>query len=108
MLALDNVRTSYGAANIDESTLRETIAAEENRVADAAILAELIASRLSLATHQPPAQPQPAPKAVANTLPIPTSIPFPSGNSSSPLSIADFIDGMLSQEKRDIGQPTHH
>jgi len=106
LLALTAVRATYGTASINEDELKEIVATEESRVADATVIAELIASRLAA---QPPsdATNQPAAKAEPSTPSLPTPIPFPTGNSSSPLSIADLIDGMLSQEKRDVRQPTH-
>jgi len=108
VLALSTARATYGAASLNENDLKEIVSIEESRVADAAVIAELLASRL--ATQQPPAPKTISPLApktetAATRSPAPTT--FPTGNSSSPLSIADLIDGMLSQEKRDVRQPAH-
>lgn len=106
MLALTSVRATYGVTSIDEEALKKIVATEENRIADAFVIAELIASRL--AAQQPVAIPiSSTPKTASSTTPPSAPNPFPTGNSSSPLSIADFIDGMLSQEKRDVHQPAH-
>lgn len=109
LLALTSVRATCGSTSISEDALKEIIAIEENRVADAVVIAELISSRLAAQQPAPPAvaASQPTLKAAPNTPPLLSPIPFPTGNSSSPLSIADFIDGMLSQEKRDVHQPAH-
>ncbi len=102
LLALATARATYGPASINEDDLKEIVATEESRVADASVIAELIASRLAA---QQPTAPAAAPHpATART---PSAPPFSTGNSSSPLSIADLIDGMLSQEKRDVRQPAN-
>lgn len=104
--ALTGVRATYGVTSIDEDTLKEIVATEENRVADAFVIAELIASRIS-ALQPTAASISSTPKTASSTTPPSAPNPFPTGNSSSPLNIADFIDGMLSQEKRDVHQPAH-
>ncbi|MBK9990828.1 MAG: hypothetical protein IPP19_08875 [Verrucomicrobia bacterium] len=104
--ALTSVRATYGITSIDEDALKEIVATEGNRVADAFVIAELIASRL--AAQQPATISISAtPKTSISKPPPSAPTTFPTGNSSSPLSIADFIDGMLSQEKRDVHQPAH-
>jgi len=110
LLALATARATYGPASINEDDLKEIVATEESRVADASVIAELLASRLAA---QPPPAPATAPQPVTLGTPsapratTPTAPPFQTGNSSSPPSIADLIDGMLSQEKRDVRQPAH-
>jgi hypothetical protein len=103
VLALTTVRATYGTASINENDLKEIVATEESRVADASVIAELLASRL--AAQEPPsatATTPPSSTAVTNAPSLPTPIPFPTRNSSSPLSVADLIDGLLTQEKRDV------
>ncbi len=106
LLALATARATYGPASVNEEDLKEIVATEESRVADASVIAELLASRLA---SQPPPAPQPTTSGAPNAprAATPSAKPFPTGNSSSPLSIADLIDGMLSQEKRDVRQPAH-
>jgi hypothetical protein len=108
VLALTTVRATYGPESINEDELKEIVATEESRVADAAVLAELISSRMAGVQRIPVATDKPAPVSEPAVPDHSTPIPFPTGNSSHPLSIADFIDGMLSQEKRDVRKSTHH
>lgn len=100
-LALTTVRATYGPASINEEDLKDIVATEESRVADAAVLADLISSRLG--TKHPASQPAfpSAPEDQASPS-LTTPIPFPTGGSSSPLNIADLLGGMLNQEKRDV------
>lgn len=107
LLALTTVRATYGTASINENDLKEIVATEESRVADASVIAELLASRLA-AQQPPPATATdqtttcPSPGAPSP----PTPIPFPTGNSNSPLSVAAIIDGLLTQQKRDVREPS--
>jgi hypothetical protein len=106
LLALTTVRATYGTASVDENDLKDIVSTEESRIADAAVLAELISTRLGAVQAQSPATtgtaPQAAPNGKTAAPNLPTPIPFPSGCSTPPLSIADLIDGMLTQEKRDV------
>lgn len=106
LFALTTVRATYGPASINETELKEIVATEESRVADASVIAELIATRVAAQQPPPAAQPPAAPHSEeGNTLPRPAPIPFPASPSPSPFSIADLIDGMLAQEKRDVRKP---
>lgn len=107
LLALMTVRATYGTASIGENDLKDLVATEESRVADAAVLADLIASRLAAAQPPTPAvDNEPFTSQTASGLPTP--IPFPSAGSTPPLGIADLIDGMLAQEKRDVRTRPKH
>lgn len=84
-----------------ETHLQAALTQEEERVANASVLAQLLAPMLSEML-------QPAIKAMAAAVPVErpsnivpaTEIPAAlSSQSSAPLSIADFIEGMLLQEK---------
>jgi hypothetical protein len=107
LVALTTVRATYGPASINETDLKEIVATEESRVADAAVLAELIATRMAVQQTQPAAQPAAPSRAAEGASPSRSApIPFPVTPSASPFSIADLIDGMLAQEKRDVRKPT--
>jgi len=107
LVALTTVRATYGPASINETDLKEIVATEESRVADAAVLAELITTRITVQQAQPTARP-PAPSHSSEGAgpSRPTPIPFPVTSSAAPFSIADLIDGMIAQEKRDVRKPT--
>jgi len=107
LVVLSTVRATYGPASINETDLKEIVATEESRVADAAVIAELIASRMTaLQTSTTASTPSAPSSAQAETnRPASTPAPFASSVSTSPFSIADLIDGMLAQEKRDVRQP---
>ena len=111
-MALTTVRATYGTASASEADLKEIVSTEESRVADAAVIAELIAARLappSLAKTSIDAAPSTQPSEESNPPSLPTPIPFPvSSTTASPLSIADLLDGMLAQEKRDVRHPAHN
>ena len=75
----------------EDPRVRQIADAEDKRVADAAVLAQLLAPHLQghgygsvpdekIVAFEPPAE--------------------PAGPASGPLSIADMIDGMLAQERR--------
>ncbi|MFT3781707.1 MAG: hypothetical protein QM790_06775 [Nibricoccus sp.] len=108
--ALTTVRATYGPASVDENDLKEIVALEESRVADAAVLAELIASRIS--TTHPFAQPlsnSPAQQKSSPPASVPSKVSAPQPALATPsLNIADLIDGMLMQEKRDPRTSGHH
>ncbi len=110
LAALTTVRATYGPASVDENDLREVVAIEESRVADAAVLAELIASRISTASPIPPASSGTRPTISAGATAIASSLP-PTGTppvAPPSLNIADLIDGMLMQEKRDVRTSSNH
>lgn len=109
VLALTTVRATYGTENIGENDLKDIVAIEESRVADAAVLAELISSRLAAAPLSAPFEHSAAAAMPSMAAPsLPTPIPFPSSSTTPQLSIADLIDGMLTQEKRDVRTTTKH
>jgi hypothetical protein len=107
LVALTTVRATYGTASINETDLKDVLAIEESRVADAVVIAELIAARINAQQIQTAVQPSPLYQAQEDTRPpLPTPIPFPASASTPPLSIADLIEGMLVQEKRDVRKPS--
>ena len=107
LLALTTVRATYGTASINETDLKDIVTIEESRVADAVVIAELIATRINAQQTQTGAQPSTFSQAQEDTSPpLPTPIPFPSSASTPPLSIADLIEGMLTQERRDVRKPS--
>jgi len=101
LLALTTVRATYGQASINETDLKEIVATEESRVADAAVIAELIATRMAGRQLEPAAQTR-TPAREDTPSPRPLPVPAAASPSTSPFSIADLIDGMLAQEKRDV------
>ena len=111
VLALTTVRATYGPISASEADLKEIVSTEESRVADAVVIAELIAARLAAAQAALPTAPIPATSATLvdrGTAPsFPTPIPFPTttNGSNPPLSVADLLDGMLAQERRDVRKP---
>ncbi|HEY9154851.1 MAG TPA: hypothetical protein VIM69_06970 [Opitutaceae bacterium] len=117
--ALSDVQTRFGATSVSESDLEKIIATEANRVADAAVTAELLLPKLvaALRTQMPTMISVPAPAA-----PLPTSTPvsqpalqFTSPSPAekgtpppprkspraAPLNVADLIDGMLDQDRNE-------
>jgi len=107
LIALTTVRATFGTASINEVELKEIVAIEESRVADAVVIADLIAARINAHQPQPSAEnPGVAQPQEDTRPPLPTPIPFPSSSSRPALSIADLIDGMLTQEKRDVRKPS--
>lgn len=110
-LALNAVRDSYGLDSVCDDDLNDIIATEESRVADAAVLAELISARLAVALPTPPpaaTAPLRPPATFQSTPSPPTPVPAPSGASSPRLDVADLIDGMLAQEKRETKTSKKH
>jgi hypothetical protein len=109
LVALRTVRATYGSASINETDLKEIVAIEESRVADASVIADLLAARINTLQPQPAIQLSAVSSIPEDVRPsLPTPPPFPSSRSASPLSIADLIDGMLTQEKRDVRSPAQH
>lgn len=88
--------TTSVEAEISWSTL---FAAEEKRVADASILAELLAPLLAEQLHLSPAQPATAGlAAVLDAFPA-KSPRRPPAPGAAPPEVADLIEGMLAQER---------
>jgi hypothetical protein len=109
LLALTTVRATYGTASINETDLKDVLAIEESRVADAVVIAELIAARINAQQPETASPPSPLSQAQIDTRPpLPTPIPFPTSASTPPLSVADLIEGMLTQERRDVRKPSQN
>jgi hypothetical protein len=108
--ALATVRAAHGPDSIHENDLLDLFRAEQLRVTDAALLAELLAPKLaaflrttglsaspfaeSIARPAPPASAAPARPPLSASSPLPAA---PAG----PPGIADLLDGMLEQDRRD-------
>ncbi len=112
VVALTTVRATYGPTSANEEDLKEIVSTEESRVADATVIAELIASRLAIAQTSQPTAPltpftKPAQEKTSPSLPTPISFPTSAPASTSPLSVADLLDGMLAQERRDVRKPAN-
>jgi hypothetical protein len=104
--ALNTVKETFGTISVNETDLREVVASEASRVADAVVLVELIASRLTARELQIPALAvRPIDQPEHSAPPLSPPIPFPVSPADQPLNIADLLDGMLSQEKRDTRRP---
>jgi len=117
--ALSDVQSRFGATSVGEADLEKIIATEANRVADAAVTAELLLPKLvaALRTQMPtvisvPAatMPAPSPAATSGTTPqfpppspAEKGTPPPSRKSprAAPMNVADLIDGMLDQDKNE-------
>ncbi|ATC62801.1 hypothetical protein CMV30_01810 [Nibricoccus aquaticus] len=111
--ALATVRAAHGPDSIHENDLLDLYRAEQLRVTDAALLAELLAPKLAafLRNHglssspfpgftPPSAAPFPAPQSAPARSPLSASSPLPAAP-AGPLGIADLLDGMLEQDRRD-------
>jgi hypothetical protein len=108
--ALDSVRDIHGPNSIHEDDLLDLFRAEQLRVTNAAVLAELLAPKLAayLRTHglAPSASgPSPAPRAAASSS-APTRPPLSASSTlpaapAGPPGIADLLDGMLEQDRQD-------
>jgi hypothetical protein len=99
VFALETVRATYGRQSANEKDLREIVAIEESRIADASVIVGLLEARIAASTP-----PFPADAVIPGA---PTPIPFPTGNSGNPFNISDLIDGMLLPERRDVRKPAH-
>lgn len=87
-----------------EQRMRALFLAEEERVHNAAILAELLTPLLATAAAPVPA---PTPVAAAPARPVPVARPLafnPAPTASEPDAIADFIEGMLDQQRAGPGR----
>jgi hypothetical protein len=113
--ALATVRAVHGPDSIHENDLLDLFRAEQLRVTDAALLAELLAPKLAAFMRStglsaspfaevPPRAPSPAtpsPSALAPTRPpLSASSPLPAAPAGPP-GIADLLDGMLEQDRHD-------
>jgi hypothetical protein len=107
LIALTTVRATYGTASINETDLKDVLAIEESRVADAVVIAELIAARINTQQMEMAVSTSPLSEAQEESYaPLPTPVPFSTKASTPPLSVADLIEGMLVQEKRDVRKPS--
>lgn len=91
LLALAAVRATYGPDSANEDDLHEIVGIEESRVADAAVVAELVASRLAMVS----AAPRAAAREDARNVPE-------SGGSNPPFNVIDLIGSLVAQERRDV------
>ncbi len=117
--ALGEVQSRYGTTSISQEDLEKIIATEANRVADATVTAELLLPKLvaALRTQIPTVISVPAAaQSVAPFTPTPASTtqfsaasPVEKGTPpaprksprTSPMNVADLIDGMLDQERNE-------
>jgi hypothetical protein len=114
--ALAAVRAAHGPDSVHEDDLLDLFRAEQLRVTDAAVLAELLAPKLAAylrkhgLTHKPVAAPSasepfaPAPSATAKSAaehaPLSASSTLPAAPAGPP-GIADLLDGMLEQDRHE-------
>jgi hypothetical protein len=101
--ALAEVRTKFGPQSVTEDELVAVMQTEQSRVADAVTLADVVAPRLAFQLRQQnvrhtPIPFSPAPAAETDIRPLPATV-TKSNPSAAPLGIADFIDGMLDQDR---------
>jgi hypothetical protein len=118
--ALSDVQSRFGAASVNEADLEKIIATEANRVADAAVTAELLLPKLvaALRAQLPTMISVPAPTLSAAVSTTAATTPMPQFTSPSPaekgtpppprkspraapLNVADLIDGMLDQDRNE-------
>ncbi len=84
-------RAAHGAEALSDDELRRLFAAEEQRVAEAVVLAELLIPQLVGGRPPVPAKPVPA-------SPAPARPRTPAASSGSP-AIPDLLDAMLAAER---------
>ncbi len=84
-------------AELGEERLHALLVAEEERVANASALAEILLPLLR-ETHAASAVPPPLTVIHSNTAPI-VQVRRPARGTSEPRGIADFIDEMIAQER---------
>ncbi len=99
--ALGEIQAQHGVASVTEEDLWDVAARESERVANAVVLSELLLPKISALLRQRNDSAAHAPSAIPSVsnpgFPVETrSTP----KSTSPLGIADLIDGMLSQDRR--------
>jgi hypothetical protein len=110
--ALATVRAAHGPDSIHENDLLDLFRAEQLRVTDATLLAELLAPKLAAFLRTAGLSSAPFPGATPRTAATTTPAPAPSRpplSASSPLpaapagppGIADLLDGMLEQDRHD-------
>lgn len=93
--AVEDCRAAAGAEALTDADLRALLATEERRVADAAVLGELLLPRLLAAWSGREQAPGPA-KPAARGAPVSAATPpVPAG----PPVIADLLDAMLAAER---------
>jgi hypothetical protein len=108
--ALATVRAVHGPDSIHENDLLDLFRAEQLRVTDATLLAELLAPKLAAflrtaglspspfaETHARPAS---VPPVAHGRPPLSASSPLPAAPAGPP-GIADLLDGMLEQDRHD-------
>jgi hypothetical protein len=108
--ALSSIRTTYGIESVHENDLLDLYRTEYTRVADASLLAELIAPKIAARlraegtfTDAPPSQsasPARPPTSPAAPRPLSASSTLPAAPAAPP-GIADLLDGMLEQDRED-------
>ena len=106
--ALATVRSLHGADSVHEEDLLDLFRAEQLRVTDAALLAELLAPKLAAYFRAHGLSANPFPESVARAaaaaprppLSASASPPLPAAPAGPP-GIADLLDGMLEQDRHD-------
>lgn len=91
--ALSEIQALFGLDSVSEEDLWEVVRAEEKRVADAAVIAELLLPRLVTALR-----PKVPPQAPSLAAPQPAA-PEPRAANAAPLGVADLLEGMLDQQR---------
>ena len=105
--ALFSVRETYGLTSVSEDDLVEIFRLEQERVANASVLVELLAPRLaSLLQRRLSITPSTSvsSKPAASSSPAETTRPTAPAAPEGPPGIADLIDGMLDQERHRLTQ----
>lgn len=92
--ALAEIQAHFGPTSVSEDDLGEIVRTEEKRVADAAVLADLLLPRLlsSLRSKLPPLSSSVAPQPASAAEPRRTV-------TTAPLGVADLLEGMLDQQR---------
>lgn len=114
--ALADVRARFGDDTPPEAELWEVVVEEEKRVADAAVVAELLLPRLSELLRERPTRTAPIPERESVPPPPPATETVRSQTlrtevsttpaRAQPPGIADLLEGMLDQERADIRNRT--
>jgi hypothetical protein len=105
--ALLSVRETFGLTSVSEDDLIEVFRLEQERVANASVMVELLAPRLaSLLQRRLSLAPSPGilSKSAASSSVSETTRPVASAAPEGPPGIADLIDGMLDQERHRLTQ----
>jgi hypothetical protein len=104
--ALATVRATHGTESVHENDLLDLLRAEQLRVADASVLAEILAPKIAAYLRQhglsnaapPSAADSPRPTPARPSLSASSTLPAaPAG----PPDIADLLDGMLEQDRHE-------